>query len=346
MRPILALTAPFLFSAMFLHAQVAADRSSVADARETLQQSLNALRSTYTADIEFDAPELSELATRPTISYKQRVFEDGSGDIQADLEHFPLPEDAPPGLNEISAGFLHTAEGNALRLANEAVMRDGQGNEDDPIAQMLNQLNEIPIPSDEELAAMDLRQDTEIIDGVECQVLSWIPKEYDANDPKSVAMHCVAFGAEDHILRSYTALNDQGEEMFALNFKNVNTNPSFGPDDFTFGPNVKVTHVDNDKDFENEVKALFMKKFLQATFKPKGKRRRHTASVNQPPQPQPEPEPTPEPDLPEQPPPPEPFPTPEPAPRPSYGKFAVIAGILLALLITGLLIVLQRKRSQ
>ncbi len=344
MRHILALTAPFLFFAMILHAQEPAEHSTVADARETLQQSLNALRSTYTADIEFDAPEMSELATKPTISYKQRVFEDGSGDIQADLEHFPLPEDAPPGLNEISAGFLHTAEGNALRLANEAVMRDGQGNEDDPIAQMLNQLNEIPIPSDEELAAMDLRQETEIIDDVECQVLSWIPKEYDANDPKSVAMHCVAFGAEDHILRSYTALNDQGEEMFALYFKNVNTNPSFGPDDFTFGPNVKVTHVDNDKDFELEVKALFMRKFLQASFKPKGKRKRHTASVNQ--VPEPEPEPTPEPDIPEPPAPPEPVPPPEPAPHPSYGKLAVAAGVLLALLITGLLIFLQRKRSQ
>ena len=321
--------------------------SNLVEARETLQQSLSALRSTYTADIEFDVPDLAELETKPTISYKQRVFEDGNGDIQADLDHIPLPEDAPAELKDFSFGFLHTAEGNALRLENEAVMRDGQGDEEDPIAKMLNSLNEIPVPSDEELAAMDLQQETEVIDGVECRVLSWIPEEYKADDPKSVAMHCVAVGAEDHLLRSYTALNDKGEAMFSLRFKNVNTNPSFGPDDFTLSPEVKVTHVDNDKDFEMEVQKLFMKKFIQTAIKPKSKRRRRTTSSPQaavvPQQPLEEPElPAPPPKSPQD---DLPLPPPPATPRVFSGKLALCIGLLLALLITGILIYLQKRRK-
>ena len=327
-----------------LRAQETTDADNLADARETLRKSLNALRTTYTAEIEFDVPDLAELENKPSISYKQRLFEDGTADVQADMEHIPLPEDAPPGLDELSFGFLHTTEGNALRLGNDAIMRDGQGDEEDPFAQMLNQLNEIPIPSDEELAAMDLRQETEVIDGVECQVLSWIPQEYNADDPKSVAMHCVAFGAGDHLLRSYTALNDQGEPMFALRFKDVNTNPSFGPDDFAFGPTVRVVHVKTDEEFQLEVQKLFMKKFVQTALKPKKKRsRRHTASTTSPVAEEP---PAPPPEAPAPAPPPA---APEPAPAPPprrHGLLAFGAGVLLALLVTaGLLFWQKRKNS-
>ena len=338
------MTWTLLMGCLALRAQETTDADNLADARETLRKSLNALRTTYTAEIEFDVPDLAELENKPSISYKQRLFEDGTADVQADMEHIPLPEDAPPGLDELSFGFLHTTEGNALRLGNDAIMRDGQGDEEDPFAQMLNQLNEIPIPSDEELAAMDLRQETEVIDGVECQVLSWIPQEYNADDPKSVAMHCVAFGAGDHLLRSYTALNDQGEPMFALRFKDVNTNPSFGPDDFAFGPTVRVVHVKTDEEFQLEVQKLFMKKFVQTALKPKKKRsRRHTASTTSPVAEEP-PAPPPEDPAPE-PPPAEPEPAPAPPPR-RHGLLAFGAGVLLALLVTaGLLFWQKRKNS-
>ncbi len=317
--------------------------SDFSDVRETLRQSLGALRMTYTADIEFDVPDLAEVTTKPTISYKQRVFEDGTSDVQADLENLPLPDDVPSGMRELSFGFLHTAEGNALRLGDEAVMRNGQADEEDPLTQMLNQLNEIPVPTDEELAAIDLRQETTVIDGVECQVLSWIPEEYEADNPESVAMHCVAFGTDDHLLRSYTALNDKGEEMFSMTFKNVNSAPTFGPEDFTFGPQVKITHVNTDEEFENEIKKLFMKKFIQNAMKPKSKRPRRTASTKQPSTP----------DLPEEknniPENTAPTPTatavaPSDA-KPPYGRIAVLAGLLLALAITGVLYYLQKRRQ-
>ena len=259
---------------------VAAARSAAA---QTLLESISLLRSTYTAEIEFDVPDLAELEKKPSVSFKQRVFEDGTGDIQADLEHIPLPEDAPAGLGDISAGFLYTSEGMAIRVNNDAVMRDGKKEEgDDPFAQFLNSLNEIPIPSDEELAAIDLRQDTEVIDGVECQVLSWIPEEYNADNPKSVAMHCVTFGLEDHLIRSYTALDGDGNPLFSLNFTNINTNPSFGPEDFTFGPDVRVVHVNSDKEFEIELNKLMMKNIIRSSLTPKSKRQRRHTSGNAP----------------------------------------------------------------
>ena len=315
--------------------------ASRAAAAQTLRASIGALRSTYTADIEFDTPELDGMEFKPTISYKQRVFADGTGDLQADMEHIPLPEEVPAGLQELSFGFLHTAEGNAVRLLDEAVQRDGSGDEEDPFAQLLNTLNEIPMPTDEELAAMDLRQETEVIDGVECQMITWIPEEYNPDDPKSVAMHCVAFGTEDHFLRSYVALDSNGEQLFSLRFKNINPNPVFGPEDFTFGPGVKVTHVNTDEEFGMEIQKLFMKTLVQAALKPKSKRKRHTAGAVSPSVPAPavevaEIEPEVAGAMPES-----PLPPAEPRHR---GLWFFVAGMLLAVAVCGILFWFQKRK--
>ena len=81
MRNHLPLTLSFVLAVAALFAQDETDLADLREARQTLQQSLNALRTTYTADIEFDVPELEGLEANPTLSYKQRVFEDGTGDI-------------------------------------------------------------------------------------------------------------------------------------------------------------------------------------------------------------------------------------------------------------------------
>ncbi|MBR6470879.1 MAG: hypothetical protein IKS83_03710 [Victivallales bacterium] len=311
-----------------------------AEAAQTLCESIGLLRSTYTAQIEFDTPDLAELENKPTLSFKQRVFEDGTADVQANMEHLPLPEEAPRFLDDLSLGFLYTAEGMALRINDEAVMRDGKGeNDEDPIAELLNSLNDIPMPSDEELAAIDLRQDTEVIDDVECQVITWIPEEYNADDPKSVAMHCIAFGKEDRLIRSYIALDGNGNPLFSVNFTNLNTNPSFGPEDFTLGPDVKVVHVKTDQEFEAELQKLMMRKTIQTALTPKSKRRRHTGSAPEPPQEESAPEPPAAPPEPPQEPVQSETPSAEPsaaAPEPMrHGMLLMFGGVLLILVAAG-----------
>ena len=182
---------------------------------------------------------------------------------------------------------------------------------------------------------MDLRQETEVVDGVECQLITWIDENYNPDDPTSIAMHCVAFGTDDHLLRSYMALDSGGESRFALRFKNINTNPSFGPDDFTFGPDVRVTHVKTDEEFGIELQKLFMKKMVQAALKPKKKHRRHTngGQGEAIPPPEESPESIPEPEAPA-----------EVSRWRLTGRWAFCAGVLIALGVVAIMYWLQKRK--
>ena len=64
----------FAFALHATYAQESAPEATTrADAAQTLLQSIGALRTTYTADIELDTPDLAELKDKPVFSYKQRV---------------------------------------------------------------------------------------------------------------------------------------------------------------------------------------------------------------------------------------------------------------------------------
>ena len=343
------LVVAFSFSLPTIYAQELSDvdASKRADAAQTLLQSIGALRTTYTADIEMDSPDLAEVEKKPVFSYKQRIFDDGTADFQATMEHFQLPKEIPAALSMdgLSVGFLSTSDITAIHLDDTAVVMDSRSEEmEKGLRDLMEGLNDIPMPSDEELAAMDLQQELEIIDGVECQVLTWIPEEYEAGSADSVAMHCVAFGVEDHFLRSYTALNEDGEPLFSLRFTNINLNPSFGPDDFVLPPNLNEIHVKTPEQFASELRLLFLKKFVQNVLKPKpSKRRRHTSSATPPPPPSAElatpQEPTPAPTT--QP------PEPPPNEAPDSGKlpFYLLSGtILIAIII--LLLILAKTRKE
>ncbi len=270
---------------------------NVQEAVETVKQSLEVMRGSYTADVTIAGLDDAGVKEMPVISYKQRVYADGNADFQASMDRVPLPDEVPQQLGEVPLKFVSTSEMMALQLDNTAVQRDGRDPkmEEDLIKIMTTALSEIPMPSDEELAAMDMRQEPEVIDGVLCQTLTWVPDDYDPENPKSVAMHCLSFSTEDHVLRAYVALDKDGKELFSLKFSNVDTNPSFGPEDFRIDPNVKVIKAKDDKEFGTQVQALFMAKFIKAAITPKGKRRRTTGTTSTKPKPEPEPEPKPEP---------------------------------------------------
>lgn len=335
----------FAFALHATYAQESAPEATTrADAAQTLLQSIGALRTTYTADIELDTPDLAELKDKPVFSYKQRVFEDGTADLQATMDHFPLPKEVPTALSmeELSIGFLSTSDVTAIHLDDTAVVMDSRSEEmENGLRELLDGLNDLPMPSDEELAAMDLQQEYEVIDGVECQLLTWIPEDYEPGRADSVAMHCIALGVEDHFLRSYTALNEEGKPLFSLRFSNVNLNPSFGPEDFALPPDLKIIHVKTPEQFESELKLLFLKKFVQNALKPKpSKRRRHTSAAPPPaeePTPAVEPQPIPPPPAQEPPPPPE-------EPTSSRLTFFLVAGaVILALFILVLFLARNHK---
>ena len=282
MKKALCLAVALLLSAGLLRAQEAAN---VQEAVATIKQSLEAMRGSYTADVTISGlDEEAGIKELPVVSYKQRVFADGNADFEASMERVPLPEEVPERLGDVPLKFVSTSEAMALQLDDTAVMREGRDPkmEADLAKVMTTALNEIPMPSDEELEAMDLRQEPEIIDGVACQTLTWVPEDYDPDNPRSVAMHCCSFSVEDHVLRAYVALDKDGKALFSLKFSNVDTNPSFGPEDFCIAPDVKVIKVDNDEDFGKQVQTLFMAKFIKAAITPKGKRRR-TAGGSAPP---------------------------------------------------------------
>ncbi len=266
---------------------------NVQEAVETVKQSLDAMRGSYTADVSISGLDDAGVKEMPVISYKQRVYADGNADFQASMDRVPLPDEVPQQLGEVPLKFVSTPEMMALQLDDTAVQREGRDPkmEEDLIKIMTTALNDLPMPSDEELAAMDLRQEPEVIDGVLCQTLTWVPDDYDPQNPKSVAMHCLSFSTEDHVLRAYVALDKDGKELFSLKFSNVDTNPSFGPEDFRLDPNVKVIKAKDDKEFGTQVQALFMAKFIKAAITPKGKRRRTTGTTSIKPEPKPEPEP-------------------------------------------------------
>ena len=330
MKKALCLSIALILSAGLLRLQA---QETAKDAIDTLKQSLEVMRGSYTADITLSSADL-ELKEMPTISYKQRVFADGNADFQASMERVPLPDGIPESLGEIPLKFVSTSEGTGLQLDNAAVLREGRAPEFEEgiVKAMTAPLNEIPMPTAEELEAMDLRQETEVINGVPCQTISWIPDDYRPDAPKSVAMHCLSFGIDDHILHAYVALDKDGKELFSLKFANVDLNPSFGPEDFRLDPDVKLIKVDNDEDFGRQTQNLFIAKFIKAAITPKGKRRR-TAGGNSvqtktvaPKGPQPAPVP--------QPPPPE---------RNSFAGFYFVLAGLLALLL--LLLLLMRRRK-